>query len=137
MSGMKSVNMLEEILKMIPKEVNVSGEVDFDKEIENKNYKPYVYYSKGVLKVFRVNKKNLDTLLAVYDYGELPSKFVGNFEANLFLDKDKDSKVIKALPNNLQKEWKNSMYGHIGFREVDEFTRVFDTIKDKLVWEFK
>lgn len=130
---------LEEIISMIPVEVNMSGEVNFDQAIESKNNKPYLYYDKqsGILKVFRVSKKNLDTLLTVYDYGMLQSPHVSNFEANLFLDKDRDAKAIKAMPSGVQKDLKGSFYGHLNFKDADEFMEVLRGIKDVLTWEFK
>lgn len=129
---------LDEIISMIPVQVNMSDKVNFDHELENKNNKPYVYYDekKGVLKVFRVNKKNLDTLLTVYDYGLLQSPHVSNFEANLFLDKDRDAKVIKALPSSIQKEMKGSFNGHVSFKNATEFMTLFLGIRDKITWVF-
>jgi|GEM_PF-4543668 len=129
-------NMLKTILGVIPVEVNMIREINFDKEIENKNNKPYVYYDEGngVLKVFRVNKKNLETLFTAYDYGELTSPFVSNFDACLYLDKDRDGKAIKALPTEQQKQIKNSMFGCVQFKSFDEFIRVVGLIKDKIQW---
>lgn len=131
-----SASMFEQILEMIPVEVNMSGEVDFDKELENKNYKPYVYYDKerGVLKVFRVNKKNLETLLVAYDYGKLSSPFVSNFEACLYLDKERDGKVIKMLSPDVQKQIKSSMFSCVQYNDFEEFMNVILMIKDKIQW---
>lgn len=128
--------MLEQIIKVIPVEVNMIQEINFDREIENKNYKPYVYYDKkrGVLKVFRVNKKNLETLLAAYDYGKLSSPFISNFDACLYLDKERDGKVIKMLSPDAQKQIKSSMFSCVQFKDFDDFMSVFSVIKDKIQW---
>jgi hypothetical protein len=132
----KYVDTLDAIIETIPVEVNTIQEINFDREIENKNYKPYVYYDKkrGVLKVFRVNKKNLETLLAAYDYGKLSSSFVNNFDACLYLDKERDGKVIKILPPEAQKQIKTSMFGCAQFKDIEEFMNVFSVIKDKIQW---
>lgn len=131
-----SVSMFESILNLIPEEVNMIGEIDVDKEIENKNYKPYVYLdeSRGILKVFRVNKKNLDTLLSVYNYRDIQSPYVSNFEALLYLDRDRDTKAIKALPNELQDRLKKDSFGCVIFNDAAEFKSVLLTIKDKIKW---
>ncbi|RNB59438.1 hypothetical protein EDM57_04665 [Brevibacillus gelatini] len=131
-----SANTLEEIIRMIPVEVNMIKEIDFDREIENKNNKPYVYYNvnSGELKVFRVCRKNLETVLVAYDYGLLQSPYVSNFEAHLFLDKERDGKAIKVLPSEVQKQIRNSMFGCASFNNATEFQTVLLLIKDKINW---
>jgi hypothetical protein len=127
---------LNAILKLIPVEFNMINQCKFDNEIENKNYKPYVYYDRqrGILKAFRVNKKNLDTLFTAYDCSKLPSSLVNKFDACLYLDKERDGKAIKMLPPAIQKQIKNSMFNCIQFKSFDEFMDVFGAIKDKIQW---
>jgi hypothetical protein len=136
MSTVMCTDMLETILQWLPENVNMINEVNFDKELEKKNYKPYVYYDKqrGILKVFRVNKKNLETLFAVYDYGELQSPYINRFEAYLFLDKDRDSKVIKVLPQQLQKDFKSNAFGVINFSSFKEFYNILEQLNGKINW---
>lgn len=134
----KFTDMLEKIKTCLPNNINDMRTMNFDKEIDNKNYRPYIYVNNDscTLKVFRVYKKTLETVLAVYHYGDLQSEHVSNFSGTIYLDKERDGKAIKTLSPEHQKGLKGNMMGCVCFDNYDEFVEVLMDISEKLKWEF-